>query len=73
MPTHLTPKQIDAYLIGERTPEVEQHLLVCAQCRSEVRKIAQTLDSFKQHFTERSDREEKRTRVTKRRFRPPKP
>lgn len=47
MSAHLSPEQISAWVIGERSGEVERHLDECAACRVEVGGFEETLLSFR--------------------------
>ncbi len=46
MSQHLSSEQIDAWVIGERMPEVSRHLETCAACAGEVGRITGALNLF---------------------------
>jgi len=46
MKQHLSPEQIDGWIIGERTAEVEDHLQSCSACADEVARVAGPLTLF---------------------------
>lgn len=46
MNRHLSPEQIDSWLVGERLPEVEGHLQTCGACADEVARMAEPLAMF---------------------------
>jgi hypothetical protein len=43
---HLSSQQIDGWLIGERTREVETHMRVCGVCFARVRESKEPLERF---------------------------
>ncbi len=46
MSQHLSQQQIDNWVIGERSPDVERHLESCQTCAGEVERIAGLLTLF---------------------------
>jgi anti-sigma factor RsiW len=47
MNRHLSPEQISEWMIGQKTPELEEHLGRCPQCAAEVDKIQAPLAMFR--------------------------
>lgn len=46
MSEHLSPQQIEEWLIGQRTPQAEEHLRLCRVCAGKVESAAQPLRLF---------------------------
>lgn len=44
---HLSAEQISQWMIGERTPELEQHVAECADCRDELEQMEDALSQFR--------------------------
>ena len=47
MNNHLTPEQISNWVIGERSPETQQHAGQCLECRAELDRLQDALTSFR--------------------------
>src|SRR6185295_13886252 len=46
--THLSPDQINEYILGDRSPESEQHVQACNRCREEIAQLQDGLHLFKE-------------------------
>lgn len=46
--SHLSEEQISAWIAGERSREVEDHLLTCSTCACEVERTAKALSLFRE-------------------------
>ncbi|HEX3744461.1 MAG TPA: hypothetical protein VHW09_11045 [Bryobacteraceae bacterium] len=44
---HLSAEQISQWMVGERTPQLEQHVTGCAACRGELAQLESTLSQFR--------------------------
>jgi predicted anti-sigma-YlaC factor YlaD len=44
---HLSAEQISQWMIGERTPQLEEHLAQCAACRGELAQMESALSQFR--------------------------
>jgi hypothetical protein len=44
---HLSAEQISEWMIGERTPQLEQHVSQCAECSAELEKMEAALSQFR--------------------------
>ena len=69
MNQHLTSDQISEWIIGERKPEIEEHLFECAACRSELALFEKTLSLFRESAHEWSERQSFDERKTMARIR----
>jgi hypothetical protein len=47
MNQHLSSRQISSWLMGERTPQAEEHVRGCEQCRAEVARAEAALGLFR--------------------------
>lgn len=54
---HLSSEQISRWLIGERTPEEENHVRGCARCASEMDALRQAFSEFRNSAVKWADRE----------------
>jgi anti-sigma factor RsiW len=44
---HLSAAQISEWMIGERTPQLEQHVAQCPECSAELKKMEAALSQFR--------------------------
>jgi len=44
---HLSAEQVSQWMIGERTPQLEQHVEECAACRGELAQLESALSQFR--------------------------
>lgn len=44
---HLSAEQVSQWMIGERTPQLEEHLAQCAACRGELDEMEGALSQFR--------------------------
>jgi len=44
---HLSAEEISQWMIGERTPPLEQHVAACAECRAELAQLESALVQFR--------------------------
>lgn len=47
MNSHLSPEQISEWMIGQKAPEVEEHLAQCPECAAAVEKIRAPIAMFR--------------------------
>jgi hypothetical protein len=57
MNSHLSPEQISRWMLGERTPQEEQHVRECPQCGDEVANFQTALTAFRGSVRDWSDRQ----------------
>jgi predicted anti-sigma-YlaC factor YlaD len=44
---HLSAEQISQWMVGERTPQLEQHIEECTACRGELAQLESTISQFR--------------------------
>lgn len=59
--THLSSEQMSAWILGECSPEVENHLQVCVECHQETHQLQQGLLSFKRSMREWAEQQSQAT------------
>lgn len=57
MSRHLSERQMSEWVLGERSPDAEQHVGECAHCRKAVSGAAQALAAFRQSARQWSESE----------------
>jgi hypothetical protein len=57
MSRHLSPRQISQWMIGERTPQQEQHVGQCSECGAELARMEAALALFRGSVRHWSDRQ----------------
>ena len=57
MNSHFTSKQVSAWVAGQRTPAMEEHIRGCADCAAEVRRVVEPLNLFRECITAVSEQE----------------
>ncbi|HXS97131.1 MAG TPA: hypothetical protein VN736_21190 [Candidatus Limnocylindrales bacterium] len=55
MKAHLTGRQVDSWLCGDATAEMEAHARECAECREQVQRLSATLRDFRAAAVEFSE------------------
>lgn len=60
MNRHLTSEEVSQWMMGERTPEQQEHLLACVECAAEIERIQAPLALFRGAVREWSADEQNR-------------
>jgi len=59
MSQHLSSREVSQWMIGERTPQQEQHVRQCSQCGAELARLEASLALFRgsvRHWSARQSR-----------------